>query len=306
MIIMRELDFKSGDYVTKGMLDSCMIKIYNIGNFARVEYLVDTLEGERNILTITARDALTLVPIISFSGNRQDWQLSMGFSDNNFLGRNIHLNLEGTIGTRDKNFRLRFNIPRQLMYKNMSIGGGILYGNSRNYIIEDGEKIAGIGYLRKEVYGSISNPWHEDFRYRFSPNFSWRLFQHKTDTSLISSDIPDANDYNISFLALSASESIGYIQHIKHQENGYSIHMGLGVGVGLNASSPSYFSLGGGASYHRLFNPVVQWSTSLNTSYSNSGSCVSSRLRICPSLGMCSAPNKLCTLLFPFDFSIMR
>ena len=172
--------------------------------------------------------------------------------------------------------------------------------------IEDGEKIAGIGYLRKEVYGSISNPWHEDFRYRFSPNFSWRLFQHKTDTSLISSDIPDANDYNISFLALSASESIGYIQHIKHQENGYSIHMGLGVGVGLNASSPSYFSLGGGASYHRLFNPVVQWSTSLNTSYSNSGSCVSSRLRICPSLGMCSAPNKLCTLLFPFDFSIMR
>jgi hypothetical protein len=156
------------------------------------------------------------------------------------------------------------------MYKNMSVGGGILYGNSRNFIIEDDEKIAGIGYLRKEVYGSISNPWHEDFRYRFSPDFSWRLFQHKTDSTLIASDIPNAGNYTINYLALSTSESIGYIQRIRHQENGYSVHMGMGVGIGLNTSSPSYFSIGGGASYHKLFNPIVQWSTSVNTSYTTS------------------------------------
>jgi outer membrane protein assembly factor BamA len=137
---LSELDFKEGDLVTKGVIDSSMIKVYNIGNFARVEYDIDTLENGKNLITITAKDALTIVPILSFSGSREDWQLGMGFSDNNFLGRNIRLNIEGTIGTRDRNFRLRFNIPRQLMYKNMSVGGGALYGNSRDYIIEDGEK----------------------------------------------------------------------------------------------------------------------------------------------------------------------
>jgi outer membrane protein assembly factor BamA len=269
-IILSELDFKPGDRVRRGEIDSCMIKVYNIGNFARVEYDIDTLENGGNLLVITAKDALTIVPILSFSGNREDWQLGMGFSDQNFLGRNINLNIEGTIGTRDRNFRLRFNIPRQLMYKNMSIGGGALYGNSRDYIIEDGEKIAGIGYLRKEIEFSITNPWHEDFKYRFSPNLGWKLFQHKTDSSLINTDVPNAGNYTINYLSLSTSESIGYIQHIQHQEKGYLVHLGFGVGIGLDINSPSYFSIGGGASYHKLFNPVVQWSTSLNTSYTTS------------------------------------
>jgi len=269
-IIRSELNFDSGDSVTKGQIDSCMIKVYNIGNFARVEYTLDSLNDGGRLLTITAKDAFTLVPILSFSGNRNDWQLGMGFSDHNFLGRNIHLNLEGTIGTRDKNFRLRFTVPRQLMYKNMAVSGGILYGNSRNYSIEDGEKIAGIGYLRKEIYGSISNPWHEDFRYRFSPNFGWRLFQHKTDSSLIASDIHQAGHYTINYLALSTSESIGFIQRTKHQLNGYLVHAGFGFGIGLNKNSPSYFSVGAGAVYHKLINPVVQWSSSLNTSYTTS------------------------------------
>ena len=110
----------------------------------------------------------------------------------------------------------------------MSIGGGVLYGNSRAYIIENGEKIAGIGYLRKEIEFSISNPWHEDFRYRFSPNFGWKLFQHKTDSSLISTDVPNAGNYTINYLSLYTSESLGYIQHIQHQENGYSVHLGFG------------------------------------------------------------------------------
>ena len=269
-IILSELDFKPGDRVRRGEIDSCMIKVYNIGNFARVEYDIDTMANGGNLLVITAKDALTIVPILSFSGNREDWQLGMGFSDHNFLGRNIKLNIEGTIGTRDRNFQLRFNIPRQLMYKNMSIGGGALYGNSRDYIIEDGEKIAGIGYLRKEIEFSITNPWHEDFKYRFSPNLGWKLFQHKTDSSLFNTDVPNAGNYSINYLSLSTSESIGYIQHIQHQEKGYSVHLGFGVGIGLDVNSPSYFSIGGGASYHKLFNPVVQWSTSLNTSYTTS------------------------------------
>jgi outer membrane protein assembly factor BamA len=244
-----------------------MIKIYNIGNFARVEYQIDTMEKGENLLIITAKDAFTIVPILSFSGSREDWQLGMGFSDNNFLGRNINLNIQGTVGTRDKNFRLQFNIPRQLMYRNMSIGGGVLYGNSRNYVYENGQQVCGIGYKRKEIYGNISNPWNEDFTYRFSPDFGWKLFQHKTDSTLLASDLPSSGNYTVSYLALSISESIGYIQNIRHQQRGYEVHLGIGAGIGLNSSSPAYFSVGGGASYHKLFNHRIQWSTELSTSY---------------------------------------
>lgn len=268
-IILCELEFREGDLVTSGKIDSSMIKIYNIGNFARVQYEIDTLGKGKNLLTITAKDAFTVVPILSFSGSRKDWQLGMGFSDNNFLGRNIGLSLQGTIGTRDKNFSLQFNIPRQLMYRNMSIGGGILYGNSRNYTYEDGQPVSGIGYKRKEIYGNIANPWHEDFTYRFSPNIGWRLFQHKTDSTLIASDIPPQEDYSINYLAFSISESIGYIQNIKHQQRGYEAHLGIGVGIGLNSNSPAYFSVGGGASYHKLLNQVIQWSTKFSTSFTS-------------------------------------
>ena len=71
-IILSELDFKPGDRVRRGEIDSCMIKVYNIGNFARVEYDIDTMANGGNLLVITAKDALTIVPILSFSGNRED------------------------------------------------------------------------------------------------------------------------------------------------------------------------------------------------------------------------------------------
>ena len=70
-IILSELDFKEGDQVSIGVIDSSMIKVYNIGNFARVEYDIDTLENGKNLITITAKDALTIVPILSFSGSRE-------------------------------------------------------------------------------------------------------------------------------------------------------------------------------------------------------------------------------------------
>jgi len=269
-IIMQEIDFKAGDYVTTGLIDSCIIKIWNIGNFARVEYEIATLEDDRNLLLITAKDAFTFVPILGFSGSSKDWRLSAGFSDNNFLGRNINLNIEGTIGTFTRNFNLRFNIPRQLLYKNMSIGGGFLYGYSRNYAYENGEEVFGVGYTRKEIFGSISNPWHEDFKYKFTPDLSWKYFQHNTDTSFNHLDVPIPADYKINYLAFSIGESIGYIQHIKHQKKGYSVHIGAGIGIGLDSNSPTYYSIGGGASYHKLITPEIQWSTSFNSSYTSS------------------------------------
>jgi len=82
---------------------------------------------------VTARDALTIVPILSFNGNKQDWSLSAGVTDNNFLGKNIRFSANGTIGTNTKKVNVGVTIPRQLMYKNMSVSGNVLYGQGNNY-----------------------------------------------------------------------------------------------------------------------------------------------------------------------------
>ena len=64
-----------------------------------------------------------------------------------------------------------------------------------------------VAYHKKQVSGSIGNPWHTDYRYTFSPNLSWSYFQHKTDKSLVDTDIPFAEDYEVNYLALSLGES---------------------------------------------------------------------------------------------------
>jgi outer membrane protein assembly factor BamA len=247
-----------------------MIRIWNIGNFAKVGYELDTLPYNKSLLTIMAQDALTVVPILSFSGNRKDWSLSIGATDNNFLGRNIRLQIGGTLGTNLKDFRLGVNIPRQLLYKNMSVSGGITYGYGTNYKFENRKKASVVAYSMEQISGGISNPWDEDFKYRFSPNFGWSLFRHKTDTSLVDGEIDFPDQYTVKYLALSVGESIGYIQRKRHQRNGFQMSLGLGTGLGLDNESPFYYTIGYGINYYKLFNPWLQLSIEYNTGYTSS------------------------------------
>ena len=269
-IIRQELGFKAGDNVTMGMLDTMTIRIWNVGNFAKVGYDIDTLPNGKILLNVLANDAFTLVPDLGFSGNRQDWRLSLGMTDNNFLGRNINLKIGGTMGTNARNFNMRIVVPRQLLYKNMSVSGGILFGEGTNYRFEDREKVSVIAYTNKQISGGISNPWHEDFKYRFSPNFGWSIFQHESDTSLADSDVPFAGSYKVNYLNLSVGESIGYVNKKRHQEDGFIASLGLSVGIGLDHHSPFYYSIGSGVNYYKLFNKVVQFSSEFSTGYTSS------------------------------------
>jgi len=269
-IILEELGFRQGDDVKRSLLDTAMIRIWNIGNFAKVGYELDTLPYNKSLLTIMAQDALTVVPILSFSGNRKDWSLSIGATDNNFLGRNIRLQIGGTLGTNLKDFRLGLNIPRQLLYKNMSVSGGVTYGYGTNYKFENREKASVVAYSMEQISGGISNPWDEDFKYRFSPNFGWSLFRHKTDTSLVDGEIDFPDQYTVKYLALSVGESIGYIQRKRHQRNGFQMSLGLGTGLGLDNESPFYYTIGYGINYYKLFNPWLQLSIEYNTGYTSS------------------------------------
>lgn len=268
-IILHELEFSSGDIVSKGLIDTSMIKIWNLGNFSSVEYQIHQYEKQTNTLEITAKDALTIIPNLSFNGNKNDFRFSAGINDKNFLGRNIKLNFNVTTGTTDKHFHISTTIPRQLLYKNMALHGSLTYGSGMNYQYKNGAKSLAVGYQKRAASFAISNPWHKDFDYHFSPDISLGFTQHKTDTSLISKDIPTVNDYTVGFFHIGFNESAGYIKHRRHQKDGYQLAIGSGYSIGLTPASKSYFNLTTGAAYHKLLNSIIQFSCSFSTAFTS-------------------------------------
>ncbi len=252
------------------MMDQSIKKLWNINNFVDIKYSIDTLENNKVLLTIIAKDAFTIVPILSFSGSKKDFSLAIGVSDNNFLGKNIGVNLKYATGTNGQTFHIGTSIPRQLLYKNMTLSGRLSYGYGVNNQYENRKQTSSVGFRLKSFSGSIGNPFHTDFKYTFSPNFSWNLFQHKTDTALATSGIPTPDDYTVNYLSLGFSESIGTITRIRHQEDGYNISLGTSFGIGLDKESPYHQSFGLSASYQKLFNNVVQFSSSFRTGYTTS------------------------------------
>ena len=266
-IIMRELQFEPGETIDKTCIENSINQIWNIGNFAYVDYTLDSISPESYLMNIQAKDAFTLLPYLSFTGSRNDYNLGLGIEDNNFLGRNITLNLSGNIGTYAKNYNAGIQIPRQLLYKNMTLSFQALNGSGNNYRYDEDEKVSVVAYHKKQFSGSIGNPWHTDYHYTFSPNLNWSLFQHKTDQSLLETDIPFFEDYEVNYLSLSVGESIGMINRKRNQRDGYSVSAGYGVGIGLDKKSPFYQSFGLNAVYYKLFNPVIEFSTGFLTGY---------------------------------------
>ncbi|MDX1286006.1 MAG: POTRA domain-containing protein, partial [Draconibacterium sp.] len=266
-IILRELSFKTGETINQQQLERSISQVWNIGNFAQVDYSIDSISPGSHLLNLTARDALNVVPYVTFSGNSDEKNINMGFSDKNFLGRNINLYLSGNIGTYKSNYNAQISIPRQLLYKNMTLSFQISNGSANNFRYKNNEKISAVAYRTKQFSGSIGNPWHIDYEYTFSPNLSWNLFQHKTDTTLINTDVQFVDEYNVNYLALSVGESIGLINQNRHQMDGYLISMGYGIGIGLDKNSSTYHSFGFGASYYKTLNKVVELSAIFSTGY---------------------------------------
>lgn len=269
-IILRELQFNVGDKVNQETIDKSISQIWNIGSFAQINYSIDSISETSYMLNINAKDAFNLVPYVTIGGNKDDKNLSMGFSDNNFLGRNIDLDLRGNIGTYNSTYSGSISIPRQLLYKNMTLSFGLSSGTGNSYRYDGDEQVSAVAYRTKQFSLGIGNPWHTDYEYTFSPNFSLSLFQHKTDTSLIDTDVPLVDDYKVNYLALSIGESIGLINRIRHQKDGYAISAGYGIGIGLDKNSPVYHSFGFGASYYKTLNRVVELSATYSTGYTTS------------------------------------
>ncbi len=272
-IILEELEFKAGDKVSFHAIETSMNKVWNTGNFATVGYSIDTLEDGRHLLVLTARDVFTIYPILSIQGNRQDYKIGLGMVDENFLGRNIRLSLRAGLSSTGNDWDFRIVLPRQLLYKNMVLEFGSRFGNSMYSRIEDREEVYMTAFDLFEVYGSVGNPWHQDYRYNFSPNLGWKYFRHQTNRSLLDSTeltLPHPEDYSYQGLLISLSESIGTVNKKRHRKDGYQATISTGFGIGLDAQSPYFQTVGLGLEYHHTFNRILQFSSKFSTAYTTS------------------------------------
>ena len=285
LIILNELQFKEGDVVRYGQIDTSIINIWNIGNFVDVDYSINETDTG-NFMEIKALDAIKFYPLISIDhSSEDDYNYSLGYGDDNFLGSNSRLNIQWNKNPTGVAWSFNFNIPRQLMYKNMTLGFGFVVGNEikrnldRIIIYDTDHKVESVEYIpsmlapikKIEFYGSIGNPWHLDYKYRFSPNFSFRYMRHETDNSLLSpEDLEygvEVDPYNSKMLALGFGESVGKINRKRHRADGYSIGVYYGIVIGLNSDSPNFHSFGINAQYHKIFNRVFQFSSWMRTGY---------------------------------------
>ncbi len=286
-IILNELGFKEGDTVNFGQLDIAMMKIWNINNFVDVGYEIITDSIGENLLQITARDAIRFYPLIGIDySSKNDYHINLGFGDENFLGSNIKL--RGAVGLTNigNSFDFRISLPRQLLYKNMTFSFGFVKGKETKQKIEKeiiynaNNEIDSVEYNtlmlapfdKMEIYGSVGNPWHLDYHYRFSPNLSWRYARHVTDLSLI--DNPDdlqlvPEPYNFHMLSFGISESIGMINRKRHRKDGYVISAGFGYSFGLNEETPNWYSLSMYGEYDKIFNNILQFTGWFRTAYTN-------------------------------------
>ena len=269
-IILRELMFQKGDCPDSLLYEQSKKKLWNLGNLAEVKFRSDTLANGNLHLEITARDAFTLVPILAYSGNKEEFNLTLGVNDNNFLGRNIGLDLVGSTGTNKVSYNLGVRIPRQLLYKNMTLGFSSSVGENVYTTYNNREAVAHLGVKQKNIGFSIGNPYHTDFSYSFSPNLGISVFSHQTDTSIVDQTLLIRQEYEIAYLSFSLSESIGIINRFRHQKDGYLFDMGASAGMGLNNQSTFYYTISGGAQYHKLFNQVVQLSLQYKTGFTSS------------------------------------
>lgn len=269
-IILRELEIIPGETVTITQIETSISRIWNIGNFAKVYYRLDTLPDKRILLRITALDALTIMPNLGFRGNKKEFLATAGISDKNFLGRNIDLDLAASFGTNARYFNINLGIPRQLLYRNMTLGGGFLYGEAQKYKVMNEVYVSGIAYLQRQLNLNVGNPWHTDYHYTFSPDIGAGYFSHHTDSALLDPGVRPNGDYDVNYMVVSVNESAGIINRIRHQQDGYKASAWFLYGIGLNKRSPGYLSLGISSLFYKLLNRFVQISVEYSTGYTTS------------------------------------
>jgi hypothetical protein len=266
-IILAELEFEQGDTVTTGNLNVSLKKIWNLQNFVLVASRWESLPGNRSALILTARDALTITPVFGGRlGPEYSPTVKLGYADRNFLGRNIGFGIRVQASMVDPLAgEVKVTIPRQLLWKNMSVSAG-----ARS------EEVYNSHLRANQLFVSVVNPFNEDYQYTFSPDLETGFLQHKK-IPLSGHDILDGADpdtwtvYSHNFWYVRVTESVGTLTHRRHQEEGSLVTGMLGAGISLNAQTVSYIEGSIKAEYNVLINPKLQFNARWAGHYSSSG-----------------------------------
>jgi outer membrane protein assembly factor BamA len=222
-----------------------------------VDYRWDTLPDNRTSLILTVRDALTIAPVIAGNWQKPDVTAKLGITDRNFLGRNLRLELRAQYGESEPVFgEIKLIIPRQLLWRNMSIGAGIRK-----------ERVA--GFNSDQAFISIVNPFHRDYQYTFSPDLE--IGYNRSYTSpIFGVDPVDFQNVRHPFCFVRVTESVGTITHRRHQEEGFNLTGMIGAGFALTNETDSYIEGSIRAEYDKLISRRLQFGVRWEGIYTSS------------------------------------
>jgi|GEM_PF-1455950 len=282
LIIKNELLFGEKEWVRFGEIDTSMNKVWNIGNFADVDYSLET-GPEGNILKITALDAVKFYPLFTIDhSSENDYNYRLGAGDDNFLGSNMKLKIAWEKNPNGVKWDFSLGLPRQLLYKNMTTRVGFARGNETKIFLDrviniaDGEKTATYNtlmlapYDKTEFYAEIGNPWHLDYQYRFSPDLALRYMRHQVNYDLLDQEQLDlgvevpAESYT--FLDMTISESVGTVNKKRHRKDGYTAVASYGLSLGL-ADTETYQTVNLNGEYHKTLTNIIQFSGWMRTGF---------------------------------------
>lgn len=281
-IILNELLFAEGEYVRFGEIDTSINKVWNIGNFANVDYRIqETPEG--NTMTIEAVDAVKFYPLFTIDhSSENDFKYRLGAGDDNFLGSNSKLKIAWEKTPIAVKWDFSLGLPRQLLYKNMTTRFGFAKGNETKLFLErvitdiDGEKNAAYRQLllapfdKTEIYAEFGNPWHLDYQYSFSPDLALRYMHHKINYNLLTDEQMDLGvevpQQEYQFLDITISENVGTVNTKRHRKDGYTAGISYDLFQGINGTE-SYHTINFQGEYHKTFTEVIQLSAWLRSGY---------------------------------------
>jgi hypothetical protein len=116
------------------------------------------------------------------------------------------------------------------------------------------------------------NPYHEDYKYTFSPDLETGWLRHKSELRWFNDPAPNPDGYipfSRPFWYFRVTESVGTITHRRHQEEGYKVTGMIGAGIGLNQETKNYVEGSFRAEYHKLIRPRIQFSVQWEGNYTS-------------------------------------
>ncbi len=154
-IILRELNFSSGDTLTPDIAKYNRDRIYSLGIFNLVDVYPETVNG-KNYAVISVEEGWYIYPVPFLEMRENDWKkFSYGaiLVVKNFRGRNETVSLSGAFGYNPF-LRVMYHTPYLSRQKDLSFSVSLSYGSVANKSTM-AASLHGADYEQKNITGSV-------------------------------------------------------------------------------------------------------------------------------------------------------